>query len=24
VVSWVWAIVEICVISKDYDGVEFT
>lgn len=24
VVSWVWAIVEICVVSKDYDGVEFT
>lgn len=24
VVSWVWAIVEVCVISKDYDGVEFT
>ena len=24
VVSWIWAIVEICVISKDADGVEFT
>jgi TM2 domain-containing membrane protein YozV len=24
VVSWVWAIVEVCVISRDYDGVEFT
>jgi TM2 domain-containing membrane protein YozV len=24
VVSWIWAIVEVCVISKDYDGVEFT
>ncbi len=24
VVSWVWAIVEICIVSKDYDGVEFT
>lgn len=23
-VSWIWAIVEVCVISKDYDGVEFT
>lgn len=24
VVSWIWAIVEVCTISKDYDGVEFT
>ncbi len=24
VVSWIWAVVEVCVISKDYDGVEFT
>jgi len=24
VVSWIWAIIEVCVISKDYDGVEFT
>jgi TM2 domain-containing membrane protein YozV len=24
IVSWVWAIVEICIVSKDYDGVEFT
>jgi TM2 domain-containing membrane protein YozV len=24
VVSWIWAIVEVCVISKDHDGVEFT
>jgi hypothetical protein len=23
VVSWIWAIVEVCTISKDYDGVEF-
>jgi TM2 domain-containing membrane protein YozV len=23
-VSWIWAIVEVCVVSKDYDGVEFT
>jgi TM2 domain-containing membrane protein YozV len=23
-VSWIWAIVEVCVISSDYDGVEFT
>ena len=24
VVSWIWAIVEVCTISKDCDGVEFT
>jgi TM2 domain-containing membrane protein YozV len=24
VVSWIWAIVEVCTISQDYDGVEFT
>lgn len=24
VVSWIWAIVEICVINKDAEGVEFT
>ena len=24
VLSWIWAIVEVCVISKDYEGVEFT
>ena len=24
VLSWIWAIVEVCVVSKDYDGVEFT
>jgi len=24
VVSWIWAIVEICVINKDSDGAEFT
>lgn len=24
VVSWIWAIVEVCIVSKDYDGVEFT
>jgi TM2 domain-containing membrane protein YozV len=24
VASWIWAIVEICVINKDGDGIEFT
>jgi len=24
VLSWIWAIVEICVINKDSEGMEFT
>ena len=24
IVSWIWAIVEVCMIHKDFDGVQFT
>ena len=24
IVSWIWALIEICVVSKDNDGVQFT
>lgn len=24
VISWVWALVEICIVHKDFDDVQFT